>query len=131
MNTNKLLMTVAAVALIAGSGVALAQQEPTRSTKTQALAKAPNANLTFNTTPEDHSRISAIFAKEPKEPKVDHVSFSLKLGTVVPHSVHLIALPQTVVDIQPTWRGNEYFKVGDQIVIVDSQSKKILGIIDA
>jgi hypothetical protein len=25
----------------------------------------------------------------------------------------------TIIEIQPTWRGNEYFMVGDQIVIVD------------
>jgi hypothetical protein len=99
--------------------------------KTQALAKGPNANLTFDTSPKDHVRIREIFAKERTEPKVQHVSFSLSPGTVVPHSVHLTALPQTIVDIEPTWRGNEYFQVGDQIVIVDPQSMKIVGVLDA
>lgn len=99
--------------------------------KTQALAKGPNANLTFDTSPTDHARIREIFAKERAEPKVQHVSFSLSPGTVVPHSVHLTALPQTIVDIEPTWRGNEYFQVGDQIVIVDPQSMKIVGVLDA
>ena len=99
--------------------------------KTQALAKGPNANLTFDTSPTDHARIREIFAKERAVPKVQYVSFSLSPGTVVPHSVHLTALPQTIVDIEPTWRGNEYFQVGDQIVIVDPQSMKIVGVLDA
>jgi hypothetical protein len=99
--------------------------------KTQALAKSPDANLTFDTSPKDHARIREIFGKVSAEVKVDHVSFSLSPGTVVPHSVHLAALPQTIVNIEPTWRGNEYFEVGDQIVIVDPQSMKILGILDA
>jgi hypothetical protein len=99
--------------------------------KTQAFAKGPDANLTFDTSPKDHVRIREIFAKEPTQPKVEHVGFSLSPGTVVPHSVHLIALPQTIVDIEPTWRGNEYFEVGDQIVIVDPQSMKIVGVLDA
>ena len=87
--------------------------------------------LTFDTSPKDHARIREIFAKERTEPKVQHVSFSLSPGTVVPHSVHLTALPQTIVDIEPTWRGNEYFQVGDQIVIVDPQSMIIVGVLDA
>ena len=49
----------------------------------------------------------------------------------MPHSVRLIALHQTIVDIEPTWRGNEYFEVGDQIVIVDPQSMKIVGVLEA
>jgi hypothetical protein len=99
--------------------------------KTQALAKGPNANLTFDTSPKDHARIREIFSKVPTEAKVDHVAFSLLPGTVVPNSVHLAALPQTIVDIEPTWRGNEYFEVGDRIVIVDPQTMKILGVLDA
>jgi Protein of unknown function (DUF1236) len=99
--------------------------------KTQDLTKNPNANLTFDTSPKDHARIREIFAKEPTQPKVEHVGFSLSPGTVVPHSVHLIALPQTIVDIEPTWRGNDYFAVGDQIVIVDPQSMKIVGVLEA
>jgi hypothetical protein len=100
--------------------------------KTQAQAtKEPHESLTFGTSPKDPSRIREIFGTVPAEVKVDHVDFSLSPGTVVPHSVHLAALPQTMVDIEPTWRGNEYFKVGDRIVIVDSQSMKILGVLDA
>jgi hypothetical protein len=49
----------------------------------------------------------------------------------VPHSVLLAALPQTIVDIEPTWRGDEYFQVGEQIVIVDPQSMKIVGVLDS
>jgi hypothetical protein len=99
--------------------------------KAKALAKGPDEGLAFDTSPKDRTRIREIFGTVPAEVKVDHVDFSLSPGTVVPHSVHLAALPQTMVDIEPTWRGNEYFKVGDRIVIVDSQSMKILGVLDA
>jgi hypothetical protein len=61
--------------------------------------------------------------------KVDHVKFSLAVGAIVPRSVRLVALPQTIIAIQPTWRGDEYFRVGHQIVVVDSQSKEILGVL--
>jgi hypothetical protein len=98
--------------------------------KAQARAKGPDANLTFDTSPKDQARIREIFGNVPTGVKVDHVDFSLAPGTVVPHSVHLAALPQTMVDIEPTWRGNEYFEVGDRIVIVDPQSMKILGVLN-
>jgi hypothetical protein len=70
-----------------------------------------------------------IFGNDRSTRKVDHVKFSLSVGTVVPRSVRLIALPQTIVDIQPTWRGDEYFRVGHRIVVVDAQSKEILGLL--
>jgi hypothetical protein len=98
---------------------------------TQQLAKGADSNLVFDTSPKDHARIREIFSKEPAGAKVDHVGFSLSAGTVVPNSVHLTALPQTIVDIEPTWRGNDYFQVGNQIVIVDPQSMKILGVLEA
>jgi hypothetical protein len=96
---------------------------------THAPAKEDNGNLTFDTAPTDHNRIREIFAKEPAGVKVDHVDFSLSPGTVVPNSVHLAPLPQKMVDIQPTWRGDKYFEVGDQVVIVDTETMKILGVL--
>jgi hypothetical protein len=68
-----------------------------------------------------------IFGKDRLAKKVDHVQFSLSVGAGVPSSVRLVALPQTIIAIQPTWRGDDYFRVGRKIV-VDPQSKKILGV---
>jgi hypothetical protein len=131
MNTNKLMVAFAAVALIAGTYGALAQQDTAHTTgQGTAPIKGPNANLTFDTSPEDHARIREIFGKERSALKVDHVSFSLSPGTAVPRSVRLVALPQTIIEIQPTWRGDEYFRVGNQIVIVDSQSMEIVAVLD-
>jgi len=127
MNTHRLLIAVAAVALIAGSGGAFAEQAPAQKTATPIMGH--NTNLTFDTSPGDHARISEIFGKEHSARKVDHVKFNLAVGAIVPRSVRLVALPQTVIAIQPTWRGDEYFRVGQQIVVVDPQSKEILGIL--
>jgi hypothetical protein len=122
---NPILMT------FGPNGMSALEVSAPNTQNTQALAKGANANLTFDTSPKDHNRIREIFAKEPADSKVDHVDFSLTPGTVVPKSVHLAALPQTMVNIEPTWRGNEYFQVGGRIVIVDPQTMKILGVLDA
>jgi Protein of unknown function (DUF1236) len=124
---NPILMTIGPHGMSAMEVLAQKTQEPAA----QQLAKGPDANLTFDTSPKDHARIREIFSKEPAGTKVDHVGFNLSAGTVVPHSIHLTALPQTIVDIEPTWRGNDYFQVGNQIVIVDPQSMKILGVLEA
>jgi uncharacterized protein DUF1236 len=128
MNTSKLLIAVTALAFIAGTGGAFAQQEPAQ--KPISPIVGHNSNLTFDTSPDDHTRISEIFGKDRSARKVDHVRFSLAVGTVVPRSVRLVALPRTIVDIQPTWRGDEYFRVGHQIVVVDPRSKEILGVLE-
>jgi len=96
-----------------------------------APAKGPNANVSVNITPENRTRIHEVFVKERSAPKVDHVTFNVSVGTAVPRSVHIVAVPQTIIEIQPTWRGYEYFMVGDQIVIVDPRSMQIVAVLDA
>src|ERR1700730_6789092 len=96
-----------------------------------APTKGPNANLSVNITPENRTRIHEVFVKERSAPKVDHVTFNISVGTAVPRSVHIVAVPQTIIEIQPTWRGYEYFMVGDQIVIVDPRSMQIVAVLDA
>jgi len=61
-------------------------------------------------------------------PRVDRVDFSVNVGTAVPSHVHVVAVPDTLVQIYPQWRGNEYFVVRDEIVIVD-HSRKIVAVI--
>ncbi len=60
-----------------------------------------------------------------------NVNFSLSVGTVVPRTVTLVVLPATVVEIYPAWRGYRYFLVGDQIIIVEPDTLRIVMIIDA
>jgi len=72
--------------------------------------------------PQQHNRCPIIsgrhevFVKERSAPRVDHVTFGLSVGTAVPRSVRIVAVPQTIIEIQPTWRGYEYFMVGDRSV---------------
>ena len=127
MNTNKFLTAISAITLVVATGGAFAQKEPAQ--KPIPPMMDHNTKLTFDTSPDDRTRMREIFGNDRSSRKVDHVRFSLSVGAVVPRSVRLIALPQTIVDIQPTWRGDEYFRVGHRIVVVDAQSKEILGLL--
>jgi hypothetical protein len=95
-----------------------------------APSKGPSSNLSVNVTPENRTRIHDVFIKERSAPRVDHVDFSLAVGTPVPRSVRIVAVPRQIVEIEPRWRGYEYFMVGDQIVIVDPRSMEIVAVLE-
>ena len=61
--------------------------------------------------------------------RVTNVNFHVSVGTVVPQSVHLVAVPQEIVVIHPAWRGFLYFVVNDEIIIVEPGSLKIVAVI--
>jgi peptidoglycan hydrolase-like protein with peptidoglycan-binding domain len=50
---------------------------------------------------------------------VNNVNFSLSVGTAVPRSVRVVDVPPELIEINPQWRGYQYFVVRDEIVIVD------------
>ena len=65
-------------------------------------------------------------------PKVSRssINFNISVGTVVPRSVHFVAVPQTIVEIYPEYRGFEYFVVDEEIIIIDPHSYKIVTILN-
>jgi hypothetical protein len=103
-----------------------------RNRTTTGQGAAPNrGNVSVNITPEKRTQIHQVFTKERSAPRVDRVDFDLAVGTAVPRSVHFVSVPSTIVAIEPSWRGYDYFVVGEQIVIVDPRSMEIVAIIDA
>jgi hypothetical protein len=195
MNKNVLFVTVAATALIAGSGLASAQtmnteqpkasapmkpdsekagqsaQSPKKDAdKAQATGQGPKAEdakkaqdskpQTTGQAPkaedakkesgtqqgqagqagggaqaplstEQRTQIRQTVMQVGGAPRVSSVTFSLSVGTVVPKSVKYAPLPPRVVEIYPAWRGYHFFIVGDQIVIVESGSLRIVAVIPA
>ena len=41
----------------------------------------------------------------------------------------LVAVPPTLVEIHPAWRGYMYFIVGDRIIIVEPDSHRIVAVL--
>ncbi len=121
----KLKTSLIALAIVTSIGTvgAFAQQNPPAFTSPE---KVPPR--TFNTSPEDHARIQKIFSNERSATQLKHLTFKLTPGAVVPHSVRLVELPPTVFDIQPTWRGDEYFMFKRKIVVVEPHSMKIVAV---
>jgi hypothetical protein len=56
--------------------------------------------------------------------------FDVKIGAVVPRTVRVSPVPQTIIEIEPAWRGFMYFVRGNEIVIVDPRTLAIVAVLD-
>ena len=68
--------------------------------------------------------------KESSAPRVSSVNFSIKEGTVVPRTVHIVEVPDVIVQIHPEWRGYRYFIVKEELIIVEPDTLRIVAIIN-
>ena len=61
---------------------------------------------------------------------VSSVNFAVSTGTVVPETVVLHEVPETVVRVHPAWRGYKFIVVKDEIVIIEPKTRKIVTVIE-
>ena len=92
---------------------------------TDTKASANSASLT--TEQRTKIRTTVLTANAPR---VTNVNFSVNVGTVVPRTVRLVAVPAALIEIHPAWRGYMYFVHGDRIVIVEPGTLRIVTIIE-
>jgi hypothetical protein len=63
-------------------------------------------------------------------PRVDHVNFDIAVGTAIPRGgVRIVPVPETLVRIEPSWRGFEYFVYEQEIVIVNPRDMTIVAVL--
>lgn len=60
-----------------------------------------------------------------------NVNFNISVGTAVPRTVVLHALPSTVIEVYPQWRGYRFILVGGEIIIIEPASYKIVAVVAA
>jgi hypothetical protein len=92
----------------------------------QGAAGSGNASLTS----EQRSKITSDI-RQTNVKRETNVNFNISVGTVVPRSMTLHALPPTVVEVYPQWRGYRFVLVGDEIIIIEPGSYRIVAVIDA
>jgi hypothetical protein len=65
-------------------------------------------------------------------PRVGHVDFDVRVGTAIPRGrIHVVPVPETLVRIEPRWRGFLYFVYEDEIVIVNPHTYHIVAVVPA
>ena len=94
----------------------------------QGAAETTQQAQGVSVTPQQRTRIRETVFASNNVPRVDNVNFAVRVGTTVPSSVHLVVVPETLVEIYPQWRDDEYFVVRDEVVIVD-HSHRIVAVV--
>jgi Protein of unknown function (DUF1236) len=79
---------------------------------------------------EQHAKIWTTLRGEKAE-RLTNVLFSTTVGEIVPGTVHLYSLPVSILEYAPQYRDYEYILVGDEILIVDPRTLRIVAVIAA
>lgn len=100
------------------------QRSGSQSQTTGSAPSGGGVNLTTEQKTEIRSTVLTSSA-----PRVTNVNFSINVGTVVPRTVRVVAVPDTIVRIHPAWRGYQYFVYNDEIIIVEPRTLKIVAVL--
>jgi len=97
-------------------------QSPQRQQNGQATqGQAQQGSKTLTT--EQRTTIRKTVLSGGNVPRATNVNYNVSVGTTVPTSVRVVAVPSTLIEIYPEWRGHMYFVVNDEIIIVDSNHR--------
>src|SRR6516165_10879973 len=99
------------------------QQGQAQQGQTQQGTQGAGGSVTLNS--QQRTRIQQTVLAGRNVPRVNNVNFALSVGTAVPSSVRIVDVPSALIEINPQWRGHQYFVVRDEIIIVD-RSRKIV-----
>jgi hypothetical protein len=97
------------------------------SSTTAGRSGGSSSNVSLNTEQKTKIRQSVLTSSAPR---VSSVDFDVRVGTVVPRSVHIVTLPPVLVEINPQWRGYRYFVYNDEIVIIEPDTLRIVAVLD-
>ena len=102
------------------------QSTPSESPASQPSKQGSSGVVTLNT--EQQTSIGQTIARHNVK-AITNVNFSIAIGTKVPTSVQLRALPSDLVTFVPKYRGYSYVVVEEQIMIVDPGTHEIVAIV--
>ena len=103
----------------------------------QNLRGAPeNRGASAQLSSEQRSRIRTTVLGERNAPRIarNDINMNLRVGARIPRDrlrIRPLPLPRTVVEVEPRWRGYDYFLVGNEIVVVEPNTFEIVAIIPA
>lgn len=81
---------------------------------------------------EQRTQIRQTVIDARNAPRVGHVDFDVRVGTVIPRGrIHIVPVPETLVRIEPRWRGFLYFVYSDEVVIVNPHNMRIVAVVPA
>jgi hypothetical protein len=80
-------------------------------------------------TEEKRTNVGQTLGKETNLNRATNVNVSVNVGTRLPRSVRLVALPATIIAIVPEYRTYRYVVINDQVCIVEPNTFEIVEVI--
>ena len=81
---------------------------------------------------QQRSQIRTTVINGHNAPRVGHVDFDVRVGTAIPRGrIHVVPVPETLVRLEPRWRGFLYFVYEDEVVIVNPRTFHIVAVVAA
>jgi hypothetical protein len=112
-----------------------AQQPSGDAKKQQSTESKPGAtDKPAQLSSEQRTKISSTIKSSGGDLKrVDRsrINFNINVGTVVPRTIGLVALPAPIVAVVPAYRGYLYIVVDDELLIVHPRTYEIVAVIPA
>jgi hypothetical protein len=111
-------------------GAAKTSESPNPRTAPTAARDEPKSGAPAALSVEQHAKVWSTL-QGAKADRLTNVPFSISVGEVVPGTVRLYDLPVSIVEYAPQYRDYEYILVGDDILIVDPRTMRIVAVIAA
>jgi Protein of unknown function (DUF1236) len=80
---------------------------------------------------QQRTNVHQTLLKESNLNRATNLNISISVGTRIPRSVRLVALPASIISVVPAYRSYQYVVVNDEICIVDPNSYEIVEVIAA
>ncbi|MET0675948.1 MAG: DUF1236 domain-containing protein [Bradyrhizobium sp.] len=91
-----------------------------------AGASQTQVNQQSNISVEKQTRISQTMTRERLAEPERNLNISIRVGERAPDRIRYHRLPDTIVTIEPEYRGYDYFTTDDEIVIVEPGTRRIV-----
>jgi len=107
-----------------------ATQDRRGSNATTGQGAAASAPVQLTAEQKTTIRKSVIESRGAPRMERNNIKFNISVGTVVPRSVRIVAVPEPLIRIHPAWRGYRYFVVGEEIIVVEPRTLRIVAVLD-
>jgi hypothetical protein len=107
-----------------------ATQDRRGSSATTGQGAAASAPVQLTAEQKTTIRKSVIESRGAPRMERNNLKFNIIVGTVVPRSVRIVAVPEPLIRIHPAWRGYRYFVVGEEIIVVEPRTLRIVAVLD-
>ena len=95
----------------------------------QRSAERPGTGARAQLSEQQRSNVHQTILKERNLNRASNINISISVGTRIPRSVRVVALPASIISVVPAYRRYRYVVVNEQICIVDPNTYEIVDVI--